>query len=150
MKYFEDLTDGEHLHCQPVEITRGAIIEFAKTYDPQPFHIDEHAANNSIFNGLVASSLHTISACTRVVVEAQGEIAILSGVGMHEAVMFNPVRPGDTLFIEARWSELRRSRKKPNRGFAAIKCKVTNQRKEPVIEYGYRYLISCKHAGEFQ
>jgi acyl dehydratase len=126
-------------------MTRDAIIDFANKFDPQLFHIDEYAANESLFGGLVASSLHTLSACTRVVVEAQGNVAILSGVGMHEAKMFNPVRPGDVLSVKAWWAELQRSGSKPDRGFAAIKCKVTNQRKEPVIAYGYRYLIACKN-----
>jgi len=142
-RYFDDLRDGELLHCRPVVMTREAIIDFAKKFDPQLFHMDEKAATESLFNGLVASSLHTLSACTRVVVEAQGNVAILSGVGMHEVKMFNPVRPGDVLSVKAWWAELQRSRSKPDRGFAAIKCKVTNQRKEPVIEYGYRYLIAC-------
>ena len=146
-KYFEDLFDGDHLDCQPVLMTKEEIIEFAKQFDPQPFHVDEHAAEKSIFNGLVASSLHTLSACTRVVVEAQGDLAVLSGVGMHKANMFNPVRPGDTLFVEAWWAELKRSNSKPDRGFASIKCKVRNQRNEPVIEYGYRYLLACKNLG---
>jgi acyl dehydratase len=144
MRYFEDLKDGEYLHCQPVTITRKAIVDFAKKFDPQRFHIDENIAKESIFRGLVASSLHTISACTRVVVEAQGNIAILSGVGMHEVKMFNPVRPKDVLSVKAWWTELRRSSSKPDRGFASIKCKVVNQHEEPVIEYGYRYLIACK------
>lgn len=126
-------------------MTREAIIDFSKKFDPQPFHIDENAACKSLFGGLVASSLHTLSACTRVVVEAQANVAILSGVGMHEAKIFNPVRPGDVLSVNARWTELQRSRSKPDRGFASIRCTVTNQRKEPVIEYGYRYLISCKN-----
>jgi acyl dehydratase len=143
-RYFDDLTDGELLHCEPVLMTREAIIDFAKEYDPQPFHVDDNAASESVFGGLVASSLHTLCACTRVVVEAQGDIAILSGIGMHEVKMFNPVRPGDILSVGAWWTELRRSRSKPDRGFAAIKCKVTNQRKEPVVEYGYRYLVACQ------
>jgi acyl dehydratase len=63
------------------------------------YHTDEDSANESIFGGLVASSLHTLSACTRVVVEAQGDVAILSGVGMNEAKMFDPVRPGDILTV---------------------------------------------------
>ena len=96
-RYFEDITDGEPLHCQKLIITCEDIIEFAKKFDPQPFHTDENAAKESIFGGLVASSLHTLSACTRVVVEAQGDVAILSGVGMDEAKMFNPVRPDDIL-----------------------------------------------------
>lgn len=143
-RYFEDISEGERLHCRKVRITREDIIEFAKRFDPQPFHTDENAAKESLFGGLVASSLHTLSACTRAVVEAQGEVAILSGVGMDEAKMFNPVRPGDVLSIEAWWADLKRSRSKPGQGFAGIRCKVTNQNDEPVIEYGYRYMLGCR------
>jgi len=142
--YFDELKEGEPLHCRPVVITKEAMIRFGKEFDPQPFHVDEKAASESLFGGLVASSLHTLSACTRVVVEALGNVAILSGVGMHEAKMFNPVRPGDVLSVNATWTELNRSRSKPDRGFASIKCVVTNQRKEAVMEYGYRYLIACR------
>jgi acyl dehydratase len=144
-RYFEDLTEGERLHCQSVMMTQEAIVDFAKRFDPQPFHIDEEAANKSIFNGLVASSLHTLSACTRVVVEAQGEVVIQSGVGMDEVKMFNPVRPGDTLSVEAWWTNLKKSHNKPDSGFAVIRCKVRNQKGEPVVEYGYRYLVACRN-----
>jgi len=147
-RYFNDLSEGGHLNCQPVLMTREAIIEFARKYDPQPFHTDEKAASESVFGGLVASSLHTLSACTRSVVEAQGDIAILSGVGMDEAKMFNPVRPGDILSVEAWWIDLKRSRSKPDFGFAALRCKVTNQKEEPVIEYGYRYLLACRNSDQ--
>ena len=58
--------------------------------------------------------------------------------------MFNPVRPGDTLHVEAWWTELRRSRRRPDQGLAAIKCRVTNQSGDPVLEYGYRYLLACR------
>jgi acyl dehydratase len=143
-KYYEDLVKGEHLHCRPIAMTKEAIIGFAEEFDPQPFHKDEHAAAQSFFSGLIASSLHILSACTRVVVEAQGDVAILSGVGMDEVKMYNPVRPGDILTVEAWWTDLKRSRSKPDRGFAAIQCKVINQKGEPVIEYGYRYMIACR------
>ncbi len=144
-KYFEDINDGELLYCNKIITTREDIIEFASKFDPQPFHIDDKAAKESIFGGLVASSLHTLSACTRVVVDAQGDVAILSGVGMYETKMTNPVRPDDMLFVKAWWTDLRRSKSKPELGFAGIKCKVTNQKNEPVIEYGYRYIIACKN-----
>jgi len=144
-RYFEDITDGEPLHCQKLVFTQKDIIQFARRFDPQPFHIDEILAKESIFGGLVASSLHTISACTRSVVEALGDVAILSGVGMYEAKMFNPVRPEDVLSIEAWWTDLRRSKSKSDLGFAGIKCKVTNQNKEPIIEHGYKYIIACRN-----
>jgi acyl dehydratase len=147
-RYFEDITEGERLHCQKVTLSREDIIEFAKKFDPQPFHTNENAANESFFGGLIASSLHILSACTHAVVEAQGEVAILSGVGMDGARMFNPVRPGDVLSIEAWWADLRRSRSKPALGFAGIRCKVTNQNEEPVIEYGYRYMLACRVTNE--
>lgn len=142
--YFEDLKQGRRLPCRPVVLSRGEILDFGRKYDPQQFHIDENAAQKSLFGGLVASSLHTLAACTRVVVDAQDRIAILSGVGLHEVKMFNPVRPGDVLSVEAWWADLKRSRSKPDRGFASVRCKVSNQREELVMEYGYRYLIACR------
>ena len=142
-RYFEDLIEGEKLDCNNIIFSRKNIINFAKQFDPQPFHTNEDAAEKSIFRGLIASSLHILAACTRVVVEAQGNLSILSGVGMHEVKMFNPVRPGDVLHVDARWCELKRSRNKPDKAFASIKCKVSNQKGEAVIEYGYRYLLAC-------
>jgi acyl dehydratase len=53
-RYFDDLKDGEHLHCKPVAMTQEAIIDFGKKFDPQLFHIDENAASESLFGGLVA------------------------------------------------------------------------------------------------
>ncbi len=141
-----ETTEGECLLCEQVAITREDLIEFAKRFDPQPFHTDENVAKESFFGGLIASELHTLSACTCTVVEAQGDVAILSGVGMDEAKMFNPVRPGDVLSVKAWWSDLKRSRSKPSLGFAAIRCKVTNQNGEPVIEYGYRYMLACRNS----
>ncbi len=145
-RYLEDLSEGERLPCEKVSFTPDAIIAFAASFDPQPFHIDEDKAKESLFGGLIASSLHTLSACTRVVVDAQGDVAILSGVGMDEVKMFNPVRPGDTLTVEARWCDIKQSRSKPDRGFASIKCRVSNQEGKPVVEYGYRYLVACKNS----
>ena len=81
-RYLEDLSEGELLQCQTVKFSHDSIVDFARNFDPQPFHTDEHFANESIFGGLIASSLHTLSACTRVVVEAQNNVAILSGVGI--------------------------------------------------------------------
>lgn len=142
--FFEDLSDGQLLDCRAVSFSREGIIEFASRYDPQVFHIDEAAAEQSAFGGLIASSLHTLAACTRVVVDAQGDVAILTGIGMHAVKMFNPVRPGDVLHVHARWCELARSKSKPDRGLASIKCKVVNQHNDVVIEYGYRYLVACR------
>ena len=143
-RYWEDLTEGERFTCRPVTFDREGIIAFGKEYDPWPFHVDEDAAGQSIFGGLIASAFQTVSACTRVVVEANGDVALLSGLGIDEVRTLLPVRPGDTLTVEARWEDLRRSRSRQDRGIAGLKCKVVNQRGETVLVYGYRYLVACR------
>lgn len=144
-RYFEDLRESEPIHCQAVSFSRNSIITIAKEFDPQPLHIDEESASKSMFNGLIASSLHTLSACTKVVVEAQGNIAILSAIGLDEVKLFNPVHPGDILTVKAWWSDLRLSQSKKDRGIASIKCEVFNQEEQPVMKYGYRYLLACSN-----
>ncbi len=144
-KYFDDLIDGDPLVCEPVTLTKSDILSFAKTFDPQPFHIDESLAKRSIFKGLIASSLHTLSACTSVVSRSLCNVAVLSGVGMDEVKMVNPVRPGDVLKVEAWWTNLKRSNFRLNSGFATLKCKVFNHKDEPVINYGYQLLISTEN-----
>ena len=143
-RYWEDLVEGERFTCRPVAFDRGGIVSFGQEYDPLPFHVEGDAARCSIFGDVIASALHTMSACTRVVVDAIGEIAILSGLSIDEARTPLPVRPGDILTVEARWEGLRRSRSKPDRGIAGLKCTVVNQKGETVMEYGYRYLVACR------
>jgi acyl dehydratase len=143
-RYWEDLTEGERFTCRPVAFDREGIVAFGKEYDPWPFHVEGEAAGRSIFGGVIASALHTLSACTRVVVDAIGEIAVLSGLSIDEVRTPLPVRPGDVLTVEACWDGLRRSRSKPDRGIAGVKCRVVNQRGETVMEYGYRYLVACR------
>ena len=146
-RYWDDLTEGERFTCRPVAFDREGIVAFGKEYDPLPFHADEEAARRSIFRDVIASALHTVSSCTRAVVEAHGEISILSGLSIDEIRTFLPVRPGDVLTVEARWSDLRRSRSKPDQGIAGLKCRVVNQKGETVMEYGYRYLVACRPEG---
>ncbi len=140
-RYFDDLVDGERVFCKPLEMTKERILSFAEEFDPQPFYTNDKLADKSIFRGLIASSLHTLSACTKVVVDALEGIEILSGVGMDEVKMRTPVRPGGILSIDAFWTNLKSSEIRPDFGFGTVKCNVTNQSNEPIIEYGYQYII---------
>jgi len=143
-RYWEDLVEGERFTCRTVAFDREGIVAFGKEYDPLPFHVGGEASDRSIFGGVIASALHTMACCTRVVVEAHGDLAILSGLSIDEVRTPNPVRPGDVLTVEGHWDGLRRSRSKPDRGIAGVKCRVVNQRGEIVMEYGYRYLVACR------
>jgi len=143
-RYWDDLSEGERLDCATITLTLPEIMEFAIKYDPQTFHIDEEAAAASRFSGIIASSLQTLSACTRVIVDAQGDMAILSGLGIEAVQLPNPVRPDDLLTVEASWVDLRRSKSKPDRGMATTRFKALNQKGEIVIESGFRYMIACR------
>ncbi|PLX41235.1 MAG: acyl dehydratase [Deltaproteobacteria bacterium] len=143
-RYFEDIKEGEVLNCAPVKFTREEILEFGRRFDPQPFHVNEDSANASIFKGLVASSLHTLSACTKVVVEALDGAVILTGVGIEEAILYHPVRPGDLLTVNAHWTDMRRSKTRPGNGFATVRCEVSNQEGALVMRHGYNYMLACR------
>lgn len=144
IRYWDDLTDGEPLYCRPVVLGLEEIVDFARKFDPQQFHIDEEFAAASRFQGIIASSLHTLSACTRVIVDAQRDVEILIGLGILEVALPNAVRPDDVLLVDAYWSDLRRSESKPWQGLATVRFTVRNQRKEIVLESGYKYMIACR------
>jgi acyl dehydratase len=143
-RYWDDILEGDPLDCSTIVLSLPEIMEFAVKYDPQPFHVDEQAAADSRFGGIIASSLQTLSACTRVLVDAQGDMAILSGLGIEEVQLPNPVRPDDVLTVEACWTDLRRSRSKPDRGMATARFRAVNQNGETVIASGFRYMIACR------
>jgi len=96
-KLFEDLDEGETFESGTHTVTKSEIVSFAEQFDPQPFHVDEAAAEDSMFGGLVASGLHTLSLATRLTVDdCLSEIANMGGSGMDELRWYTPVRPGDT------------------------------------------------------
>jgi acyl dehydratase len=150
LRYWEELVDGEPLQCRTIVLNKPEIIAFARQYDPQLFHVDARAAADSRFGGIIASSLQTLSCCTRVLVDAQGELAILSGLGMEAVQLPNPVRPRDVLTVAAHWTDLRRSQSKPHQGIATLRFTGTNQKGETVIASGFKYMIACRsRAAEF-
>lgn len=143
-RYFEDLSEGERLPALSVTLTESDITAFARAYDPQPFHTDPTEAEGSIFGGLVASGIHTLAACTRLVVEGQNGLVVLSGLGLDSVSFSAPVMAGDRLTIDAWWSDLKRSSSKPDRGFARLNCRIRNQDGVIVADFAYRYLIGSR------
>ena len=99
-EYFEDLTVGATRSFGSYEVTREEIVEFARRYDPQPFHTDEAAARESMFGGLVASGWHTAAATMRLLVDNYlNESGALGSPGLESLRWRDPVRPGDELSV---------------------------------------------------
>lgn len=127
-RYLEDYTPGEVLDVGAITVSEEEIIEFARRYDPQPFHIDPEAARQSMFGGLVASGWHTCSLVMRVLVDHYiSRVAGLGASGIEDLRWLQPVRPGDRLAVRVTVLETRRSRSKPDRGLIRARTEARNQ-----------------------
>jgi acyl dehydratase len=108
------------------------IKSFAAEFDPQPFHLDEAAAQASIFRGLAASGWHTAAVAMRLLVT--GGLPFAAGVvGLGGEIEWpRPTRPGDTLHVESEIVEIIPSKSKPNQGIVRVRNITLNQNGEPV------------------
>lgn len=132
--YWEDLPEGTELELGSREVPREEIVEFASRYDPQPFHIDEEAAKDSIYGGLIASGWHTCAMTMRMVCDGLlRRAASLGSPGVDSIRWLRPVRPGDRLRTRMTVLEARASRSKPDRGIVKSLWEVHNQSDELVM-----------------
>jgi len=133
-RYLEDLHVGDRFNSGPYEVTEAGIINFAGDFDPQPFHLDPEGAQQSIFEGLVASGWHTAAITMRLLVTGGLNLAGGAvGLGADELRWPRPVRPGDVLRLELEILEVRPSRSKPDRGTVRLRYVTRNQRNETVM-----------------
>jgi len=131
--YLEDLHVGDRFGSKTIDVTREEIIAFARDFDPQPFHLDAGAAEESVFKGLVASGWHTAAMSMKLFVTGELRLAGGSvGLSVDELRWPQPVRPGDTLRLETEILDVRSSKSKPDRGVIRIRNVTTNQRGEVV------------------
>jgi len=101
MEYFEDREVGETRQFGDYPVTADEIVEFAEQYDPQSFHVDPDAAEESMFGELVASGWHTAAMTMRMLVDnVLDDEGALGAVGVDEIRWPEPVRPGDRLHVE--------------------------------------------------
>ena len=130
--YFEDFAVGQIYRSGTLSVDTPAIKSFAAQFDPQPFHLDETAAQATLFRGLAASGFHTAALTMRLLVDSGAPIAGgIIGAGLDELRWPRPVRPGDTLRTESEVMELRASRSRPE-GFVKMRTTTLNQNDEPV------------------
>ena len=133
-RYFEDFKVGDVVEAGAKTVTKEEIMAFAREFDPQPFHVDEAAATQSIYGGLIASGWHSGSMLMRMFYEAVfRDAASMGSPGIDELRWVKPVRPGDTLHFRATVLEATPSRSKPDRGVVRTHCELLNQHGEVVM-----------------
>jgi acyl dehydratase len=133
-RYLEDYAVGQTFGASGrLRIEQERIKAFAAEFDPQPFHLDEKAARDSIFRGLAASGWHTAAATMRLLVESDLKPAGgILGLGFEEFRWPRPVRPGDELRIESEVLEVRPSELRSDQGLIKVKTTTLNQHGEAV------------------
>jgi acyl dehydratase len=133
-RYFEDYREGETFEFGDYCVTKEEIIEFAQRFDPQPFHVDQQAADATVFGGLIASGWMTASIGMRMMVDHFiSAKSSMGSPGVDELRWPKPVRPGDRLRIRVSIITTRLSQTKPDRGVLQFYEEMLNQNDEVVM-----------------
>lgn len=141
--YFEDIEEGAVTECGGRTVTKAEIIDFASRFDPQPFHVNEEAATESMFGGIIASGRHTAALATRMIVDCWlGEVANEGGLGSDDLRWHQPVRPGDTLRVRMEVLEKRESESNPDSGIVRRETNVLNQNDDVVMSWETAILVA--------
>lgn len=127
-RYFEDFQPGQIFELGEHTMTRDEIVDFARQFDPQPFHVDEEAAQRSAFGGLIASGWHTAAVFMRLYVDALlADAASMGSPGITELRWLAPVRPGDTLTGRFIVESVAPSSKRADRGTVHFRSEMVNR-----------------------
>lgn len=144
-RFFEDYAAGQVYEFGPIAVSEQEIIDFARQFDPQDFHLDPAKAATGPYGGIIASGWHTISLAMRLYVDHYlSHVASLGSPGVDEVRWPRPVRPGDMLKIRITILEARRSRSKPDRGIVRAHVEAINQQEDVVLTMTVVSLLGCR------
>ena len=143
--YFEDFTVGLNIKNIPKKITKSEIIDFAKNYDPQRFHVDEQAAKDGPFGKLVSSGFMTLGkSFTQFFETGVIDETGMGAWGIDELRWIKPVYPEDILITKVEVLEKKLSSKNPNKGTVRTHQTVLNQKDEVVMTWISNFMIKSK------
>lgn len=143
--YWEDFTVGTVREFGAMPVSREAVIDFARQFDPQPFHLDDAAAEASLFGRLSASGWHTCAMAMRMMCDGYLlDAASLGSPGIEQLKWLKPVCPGDTLSMRMTVLEARVMASRPGVGLARSRWEVLNQHHEPVMSMEGWGMFRCR------
>jgi len=144
--YLEDIEVGQAFGGSGrIRVDKERIKSFAAEFDPQPFHLDENAAQASIFGGLAASGWHTAAMTMRLLVDSDFKPAGgIIGAGFQDFRWPRPVRPGDELRVQSEVLEVRPSKSRPDQGIVTVRTTTLNQHGEPVLIFVGNLIVPAR------
>jgi len=145
-RYFDDVAVGDTFESQGSEdITREAILSFARAWDPQTYHIDEEVAKTSFAGGLSASAIHTLAISQKLVHQSGFfDISPIVGLGIAELRLVKPVLAGDRLRARVTITAMRASRSRPGAGIITNLTELTNQTGHVVLHWALSELVRMR------
>jgi acyl dehydratase len=145
--HWEDIDVGRVFDIGPYKVSREEILSFARAYDPQPFHIDDAAAQESIYGGIISSGWQTAAVAQKLLVDGfLNETASFGSPGIESLRWKKPVRPGDELTLRLRVVGKEPSPKFVDRGILDVEHAIANQRGNIVMTYRARIMIGRRKA----
>ena len=146
--YLDDILVGQRFTTRTKLVEEAEIKAFAAAYDPQPFHLDDDAAQATLFGGLAASGWHTAAMTMRLLVDSGAPFAggIIGGGG--ELSWPRPTRPGDILLVETEILEVTPSRSRPERGMVTVRNDTRNQNGEIVQSFTVKLVVQRRPAAK--
>jgi len=137
MLYLDDIQPGMKRSFGRYEVTREEVLDFARKYDPQPFHLSDEAAAGTHFGRLAASGWHSCAMTMAMFVEEMKAHpqASLGAAGIDELRWLKPVYPGDVLRCETEVLEVTPSRSRPEMGSVRSRMTTFNQHDVPVLSF---------------
>lgn len=144
--YFEDFKVGDQHPSISYSVDKEEVIDFAKKWDPQPWHIDEQAAAESIFGGLTACSAHIFSifCITSQNWLESGKQHVVASLGFDKLRTLKPVYVGDTIHCVSTVKDTRVSDSRPGVGIIVCQCELFNQQSDTVFSTESAFLMSMK------
>jgi acyl dehydratase len=146
-RVFEDFPAGTCLISSTHHVTTDAIMEFARAFDPQIFHLDAKSAQQTLFGGLAASGWHTAAVSMRLFVDTMDVAGGIIGMGVDDLRWPNAVRPGDDLRVEIEILEERRSKSRGDYGIIRFRNVTKNERDEVVQSFMASAMLPTRSSG---
>lgn len=142
VKYYEDVEVGSVNESPTYTVSKDEIIEFARQWDPQPFHIDEAFAATTEL-GLIGSGIHSIALVAKLAHEAvKGQPnATIAGLGWDDTRLVTPLRPGDVVRTRIEVLDKRVSTSRPTTGIITSRLSLLNARDEVIVTFVSKTLM---------
>ena len=140
--FFDDWEVGECIEIGCTRITRREAVEFARRWEPQPYHLDDAAARDSIYGGLTLCSLMLFAVCTRLFFDFERPVAVLGMLGKDELRLPHPARPDEDLSYTTECIAKRPSKSRPDRGILTLRDTLANAAGETVLTQKVTLMVS--------